>query len=228
MLHIVKCPAVVRQFSRHFRDLFRHSGQYSSFKQYLTGSIASENKTVAGICENFAFGKSANSVDHFLIHSDWSEQGLNKKRIELLHRCSQLGSQPAGVCCIDDTFNHKTGTKIENVEKHFDHAEGRYVLGHNIVTCHYKDKKVNYPIDLRPYYRFNEKKDKEKLQQELSDMGPQSELLDDHQRQIEKIRLLLIYQLRENRLKSKIQPACELVDSGEALGIKARTYVFDC
>jgi len=144
-----------------------------------------------------------------------------------LEHFPQTQSQPGGVCCIDDTFSHKTGKHIENVEKHFDHAEGRYVLAHNLVTCQYKDRRVSYAIDFRPYYRFNEKQDKQKLKEQLSDVGRQIELFDERQRQIEKLKLLLIYELRKRRFKTKIELACELVDSTETLGIKAKTYVFD-
>ena len=193
--------------------------------------MVSENKTVAATCGNFAFGKSANSVDHFLIHSDWPERELNKRPIELLYRCSELDLQPAVVCCIDDTFNHRTGTNTENVEKHFDHAEGRYVLVRKIVICHYKDRKVGYPSNRLPSLLSVQWKERQG-ETATRTLGCRTAVgtvwwppASDRE---DKIRLLLIYQLRENRFKSKIELACELVDSAEALGIKAKTYVFDC
>jgi hypothetical protein len=38
---------------------------------------------------------------------------------------------------------------MDDAEYHFDHSTGKYVLGHNLVSTHYKDRQLSYPLDYR-------------------------------------------------------------------------------
>jgi hypothetical protein len=42
------------------------------------------------------------------------------------------------------------------VDRHYDHCEGRYPLGHNLVTTHYVSGAVRLPLDVRLYRRYEE------------------------------------------------------------------------
>jgi len=106
-----------------------------------------ENKTITGIQSKFINPCSVNSMDHFIIRSQWSERELNDKRVLHLQRNKETKSKSEGVISIDDTLTHKTGKHIDDAEIHFDHATGKYVLGHNIVSIQYKDRNMSYPID---------------------------------------------------------------------------------
>ena len=171
-----------------------------------------ENKTIEGIQSKFINSSSVNSLDHFMIRSQWSETELNDKRVLHLQRNKETKSKPAGVISIDDA------------EIHFDHATGKYVLGHNLVSIQYKDRNMSYPIDYRQYYR---KPTKKQLTKQYKKLDKQIDLFNPKQYLIEKLKLLLDYQRRLQRFKSKIELSIELIHKTESLGIKAKTYAFD-
>jgi len=62
---------------------------------------------------------------------------------------------------IDDTLIEKTGEKIDEIGKYYDHAEGRYLLGHNLVTSQYVTPRGCFPIGYRLYLK-RDKKDPER------------------------------------------------------------------
>ena len=224
MIKIIKYPAIVQNHARVFKNIFINKAQYKHFKEYLTGLMLCENKTVMGIQSNYVNAGSINSLDHFMIHAQWSEKEINDKRILDLQKRIDTVSKPEGVISIDDTLTHKTGKHMDDAEFHFDHSIRQYILGHNIVSTHYKDRKVSYPLDYRQYYR---KPTPKKLQQEYKKIDKQINLFHVKQYFIEKLKLLLDYQHRLQRFKTKIELAIELIHKAEAMGINAKVYVFD-
>jgi hypothetical protein len=159
-----------------------------------------------------------------MINTDWSEEEINDTRVKSLQKRQDTTSKPTGVISFDDTFNHKTGHNIEDVEWHYDHAERKMILGHNIVTAQYKDDQVSYPIDYRLYHR---KPNKKELLKAYEAIDPQIDAFRPGQQFIEKLKLLLDYKRRLCIYKSKIDLVIELVDKIESMDIKAKTYVFD-
>lgn len=224
MIKIIRCPQVIRYYAKIFSGVFRNKAQYNHFKQYVTGLMICDNKTLSSIQESFFDSKSTNSLDHFIIHSDWSDQDLNRRRVTDLKKRPETTSQPNGVLSIDDTFNHKTGKHIEDVEWFWDHAEKKMILGHNIVTMQYKDDRVSYPIDYRLYHK---KASEKQLQKDYQKIDPQIDLFRPGQQLIERLKLLFGFRIRQVRFKTKIELAIELVHEAEAMGITAKTYVFD-
>jgi hypothetical protein len=98
------------------------------------------------------------------------------------------------------------------------------VLGHNFISIQYKDRNISYAIDYRQYYRKTTKK---QLTKEYKKLAKQIDLFNQKQYLIEKLKLLLDYQRRLQRFKSKIELSIELIHKTESLGIKAKTYAFD-
>jgi SRSO17 transposase len=224
MIKIIKLPSIIQSHAKIFKNVFKNSAQYKHFKQYLTGLMLCENKTVMGIQSKFINSGSVNSLDHFMIRSQWSATELNDKRVLHLQRNKETKSKPEGVASIDDTLTHKTGKHIDDAEFHFDHSTGKFVLGHNFVSIQYKDRTISYPIDYRQYYR---KPTKKQLTKEYKKLDNQIDLFKPAQYLIEKLKLLLNYQRRLQRFKSKIELSIELIHKTESLGIKAKTYAFD-
>lgn len=224
MIKIMKLPAIIQQHGKKFRTIFKNKAQYKHFKEYVTGLMLCENKTFMGIQSKYVDASSINSLDHFMIRAEWPENELNNKRIAHLQQRNDTASKPDGVVSLDDTLTHKTGKHMDDAEYHFDHSTGKYVLGHNLVSTQYKDRNVSYPLDYRPYYR---KPTKKQLQQQYKKLAKQMNLFQPQHYLIEKLKLLLAYQRRLQRFKSKIELAIELIHQAEASGIKAKTYVFD-
>jgi SRSO17 transposase len=224
MIKITKLPAIIQKQSREFKNLFKNKAQFKHFKEYVTGLMLCDNKTFMGIQAKFVDASSINSLDHFMIRADWSEQEINSQRITQLQHRNDTASKPDGVVAIDDTLTHKTGKQMEDAEYHFDHSTRKYVLGHNIVSTQYKDRQVSYPLDYRQYYR---KPTNKQLQKQYKKLDKQINLFQPKQYLLEKLKLLLDYQRRLQRFKSKIALAMELIQQAEAMGIKATTYLFD-
>lgn len=224
MLKILKLPSIVQSHAKVFKTIFKNKAQFKHFQEYLTGLMLCENKTIEGIQSKFIHAGSVNSLDHFMIRSQWSATALNDKRVLHLQRKKETTSKPAGVISIDDTLTHKTGKYIDDAEIHFDHATGNYVLGHNLVSIHYKDSNMSYPIDYRQYYR---QPTKQQLTTQYKKLEKQIDLFKPAQYLIAKLKLLLDYQRRLQRFKSKIELSIELIHKAESLGIKAKTYGFD-
>lgn len=224
MLKINKFPHVVRYHSKHFKTIFNNIPQYIHFKEYLTGLMVCENKTLSDIQTKFLNSTTVNSLDHFMLHADWSEEELNRKRIEDLQRRPETASKTKGVINIDDTYTHKTGKHIEDAEIHYDHARKKMILGHNIVSSHYMDNTSDYPLDYRLYHR---KPTEEALQKSYAKLEKQIDLFDQKRFYIEKLKILLDYRRRLLRFKTKISMAIELVHHAEQMKIKATTYLFD-
>jgi len=77
MIKIVELPSIIQAYSKIFKNVFKNNAQYKHFKEYLTGLMLCENKTVMGIQSKFINPGSVNSLDHFMIRAEWAETELN-------------------------------------------------------------------------------------------------------------------------------------------------------
>jgi len=152
MLPVIEIPQIVSSPAAFFDFLF-WKRQQKHFQEYTTGLIISPKATISTMNRLFINGNDQSSLNKFLTQSNWDEKALNDKRLELLQKCNKTKWKPWGIVVIDDTICHKTGKNIEGVGKFWDHSEKRYVTGHNLVTSHYADKEVSYPIDYDLYHK---------------------------------------------------------------------------
>ncbi|MFZ5519197.1 MAG: hypothetical protein ACOY90_21380 [Candidatus Zhuqueibacterota bacterium] len=103
MLKITHLPQIVQKHARNFKAIFSNKAQYQHFKQYLTRIGA--DKTCSGIQSTFIEQKSVNSLDHFLIHTQWSEVEMNRKRIKDLQNRPETTSRR--VYCFNGNWNFR-------------------------------------------------------------------------------------------------------------------------
>lgn len=148
---IIEIPSFVSRFVQNIESLSYHTKKHMS--RYSTGLIASSNKTITGMNENFTDGLSSKSMNRFLVEHDWDDKEVNRKRVEELQRHNETRWSMKGVGIIDDTLVEKTGKLIPFSGKFYDHSENRFIHGINQVTLHYADKKVNYPVDFMIYQK---------------------------------------------------------------------------
>ncbi|SHK07670.1 Transposase DDE domain-containing protein [Caminicella sporogenes DSM 14501] len=67
---------------------------------------------------------------------------------------THIKSKSVGFLVIDDTVNPKpTAKKIEGLDFHFSHAEGKSVWSHCIVTSNFVAGDISILIDYKPYYK---------------------------------------------------------------------------
>jgi len=166
MLPIVSYPSVVDEFLPRLGWFFTKP-QLRHFAQYLTGLILCENKTVTGINGIFMGRNDQSALNHWLTDSNWSEEDLERAGREVVLEALQARRMGRGVLVVDDTLNHKTGRHMEGVDIHYDHAEGKYTLGHQLVTSHLVAGRLSIPIGFQ-LYRRNGGQEDFKSKQELA------------------------------------------------------------
>lgn len=152
MMPMVAYADVVSEALSFFRGIF--SGRQEKHAcEYLTGLMVSEDANVSRINGLFVDANDQSSLNRFLTEYGWSEKELNDRRLELFQRNPAAAWKSYGIMSIDDVLIEKTGSHISGVGKFFNHSEGRYCLGHNLVTSHYADNEKHYPIDYRLYLK---------------------------------------------------------------------------
>jgi len=165
MLPIVDYPPLIAEEAVYFQDLFSRP-QYQHFQRYVTGVMVAPEVNVSAIAGLFFQGRDRSCLDRFLLEANWSAQEVNRRRVERLNSQPQTASQPGGALIIDDTLTHKTGSKMEGAGRFYDSSAGRYVWGHNLVTCNYAKGQVSWPINFR-VYRKREQCEPEEFQTKL-------------------------------------------------------------
>ncbi len=158
MLPIANYPSVVEDFLPHVEEGFSKP-QKKQFARYLTGLIVCDNKTVTAINNSFVGHNDQSALNNWLTDSGWSEEKIDKARKELVKKELNAKNVKNGVLILDDTLNHKSGKHIEGVNIHFDHAEGKHTLGHQLVTSHLAAGKFSIPIDFELYRRNEDQAD---------------------------------------------------------------------
>lgn len=158
MLPIVKYPSVVDEFLPRVEEVFTKP-RLKHFAQYLTGLIVCENKTVTGINSSFMGRNDQSALNHWLTDAEWSEEELDEAVKAMILEALEARGINRGFLVVDDTLNHKTGRHIEGVNIHYDHAEGRCTLSHQLVTSHLVAGRLSTSIGFELYRRNEGQKD---------------------------------------------------------------------
>ena len=157
-LPIVKRPPIVEEHSVGFEKIFSNSYQYEHFKNYLTGLMILENKSIANISRCILESADKTNLSRFFSEAEWDEREMNQERVGYMLKQTEKQRLPGkrSVLLIDDTLCEHVGSLFEYVDRHYNHGDGRYPLAHNIVTSHYVSGAVRFPLDWRLYRRYDE------------------------------------------------------------------------
>jgi hypothetical protein len=151
---VVKTPQVVQNAVENFIGRhFRNTSQRKHATNYLTGLLVGDNKTIAGMSDRFLNASDQSCMNRFMTEVDWDPQALNQSRIEYMQQCEDTKFHKDGVIALDDTIIPKTGKHIKDIGKLYDHANQRYVYGHDLLFIDYvhPTSGKHYPIDFRRY-----------------------------------------------------------------------------
>jgi len=140
----------------NFTSLSHHQTQHA--KSYVSGLIAASNKTIDDISRHVMPSTGERALNKFLGEYDWDEKRLNLERLAELQDHNETRWSKDGYAVIDDTFTEKTGNETPNVGRFYDHAEGDYIWGQNLVYSYYTDDKTGYPVRFRLYEKDAETK----------------------------------------------------------------------
>jgi len=165
MFPIVEVPKFVQDYAQGYRDLFSPE-LYEHFQRYLTGLLISENKTIQAINGLFVLQtRNQSSLNRFLTEYKWSTKDFNERRLELLRHKPATRPKRRGVLIIDDTHNEKYGKNFPLLGQWFIPSAHRYGFSHNVVTIHYADSRVDYPLELAWYEQMDIEKTEQWLQE---------------------------------------------------------------
>jgi hypothetical protein len=167
MIPLVEFPELIQHYAPFFTGVFSAEA-FIEFQRYISGLVVSENKTVDGINRLFVHeSRHQSSLNRLLTQSPFSLDVLNEKRLAVLTSLPGTQMKGNGVFSVDDTLLTHYGQHFDQIAYLFDHAEGRYVWAHNLVTVHYSDDQTDYPV----LFRLWKPVDLDKLEQGLLAAG---------------------------------------------------------
>jgi SRSO17 transposase len=138
--------------------VFQNKSQIRHFKNYVTGLITLENKTMSNMARCILKSADKTSISRFLTEAKWEAAELNKARLSymLAETVKERRKTKDSVVPIDDTMCEHVGSLFEYVDRHYNHTDGRFPIAHNLVTAHYVSGAVRFPVDYRLYRRYEE------------------------------------------------------------------------
>jgi hypothetical protein len=224
-LPIVQFPSIVVDNLMHFAPVFTTDEQVKHFCEYVTGLIAGDKATITAINALFFNKNDQSALNKFLTQAIWDERELNRRRIRLelgrLHR--RPVSSKAGRLIIDDTLAHHTKCSMEGLAYLKDHALGRYVWAHNVVTSYYINRADQFPVDFRLYLQFRKKQERVTLREAAATLATSPTLKGYRQYLVD----LLSFYLRQQTFRTKTQLAADLVREAVRWGLPFDVVLFD-
>ena len=146
MLPLVEFPTLVEHYAPYFAEVFSEAALIE-FKRYISGLIVSENKTVDGINRLCVMAsRNQSSLNRLLTASPYDLEGLNRARLRMLDSLAETRIKALGVLSIDDTLLSHYGQDFGEIAKLYDPVSASYVWAHDLVTLHYSDDQVDYPL----------------------------------------------------------------------------------
>ena len=157
-LPIIAPAPLVSAHADTFRDLFENRCQFHHFRNYLTGLIVLDNKSLANITRCVLESADKTNLSRFFSEAPWFQERVNDRRLAYLLQQTQAvrGPKADAVLILDDTLCEHVGSLFDYVDRHDNHGHDTYPLAHNPVTSYYVSGPVRFPVDLRLYRRYEE------------------------------------------------------------------------
>jgi hypothetical protein len=100
-------------------------------------------------------------MTRFLNESPWSPNRMRRRRIQFMMkrieraRAKKGDTRPIVFVIVDDTQSpkDKSTKKMEGLDFHFSHSDGKSVWSHCVVTSHLVSEGHSFALDFRPYFR---------------------------------------------------------------------------
>lgn len=150
---VPSATGVMEGLLERFRPCFSRP-QFRNFSTYVLGLVACDGRrNVEAINRCFVEARDQSSLNRFLTASPWSPRRLNRQRLALVREGLHFPEGSTGFLLLDDTILEKTGLHMEGAGYHYSNVKGRTVWGHSLVTTHYTNGDVGYPVDLALYLK---------------------------------------------------------------------------
>jgi SRSO17 transposase len=158
VIPIVEAAPIVVKYGEAFRPVFKDRRQFEHFRNYLTGLMVLDDKSLANIARCILESADKTNLSRFFSESPWQWEKVNEQRLaSLLQETKGISrSSDESVLIVDDTLCEHVGNLFEYVDQHYNHGDGSYPTAHNLVTSHYLSGLVRFPVDFRLYRRYEE------------------------------------------------------------------------
>ena len=142
----------------------------------VSGIITTEgNKNVSSIYSKLTCNRDRSCGSRFLSEYNWNNEYVDHQRIShSLHTVRKNVSENAvGFLIIDDSLSKKDKStkKIEGLDYHHSHSDGKTMWSHCVVSSHYKVSEYSLPLSFKLYLRkqyFGKAKRRFRSKQELA------------------------------------------------------------
>ncbi len=222
MLPISDIPTPLHEFAERFRNVFNHPAQREYFEIILTGLIASENRTLAGIHQRLVEDVDYGGLHHFMTDSPWSHDALRQTRLEWTSK--RLASQSGKllkVVAIDSTLIHHYGEKIHGVYWYYDYVNKNFCLGQKLVAATFVSPGATVPLGMELYHRGFLNEQKLYLEATKPAANASQEEWDEFHSLVKR------YEENREQHRTQLDLAGDLVDECERHTIPVDAYVLD-
>lgn len=233
LLPIVEPAPIVLKYADEFRSCFKDCRQFNHFRNYLTGLIVLDNKSMANIARCLLESADKTNISRFFSESPWTEKKINDQRVEQMIAVAREYRrwQDIAALIVDDTLCEHVGTLFEYVARHYHHAEDRYPLSHNLVTSHYVCGDVRFPVDMLVYRRYEEQtRWEEFVKKHFPERGiPKTKKArQQFHKEVDPILLLdEAFKALHDQFKTKINLAMTLLEQAIEQGLSFDVVLFD-
>lgn len=131
-------------FTLHFRQ--RPSAR--TLERYCTGLLTDHPNKNCDTLATVVPGTTEQRLQHLLTAMAWDEQAFNRQRIT---RMLALPTEGDAVLILDDTGFPKQGTASAGVQRQYAGTLGKVGNCQVAVTCHYAERTLGWPVDVRLY-----------------------------------------------------------------------------
>lgn len=167
-------------------------------ERYCTGLLTEHPNKNCDTLAQVVPGTTEQQLNHLLTEMAWDAADLNRQRIETM---VALGTEGDGVLVFDDTGFPKQGRASAGVQRQYSGTLGKTGNCQVAVSCHYAERTLGWPVDVRLYL-------------------PQSWAEDAERRRRAHVPAALTFQ-------TKPEIALALLDEARALGVRHECVTTD-
>lgn len=135
-------------FLAPFTVTFTQRPSARMLERYCTGLLTEHPNKNCDTLAQVVPGTSAQRLHHLVSDMAWDAAGLNAQRVQ---RMASLPTEGDGVLIFDDTGFPKQGEASAGVARQYSGTLGKTGNCQVAVTCHYAERTLAWPVDVRLY-----------------------------------------------------------------------------